>query len=220
MRLIGSLKAEAAGIEDLTGLEYATNLRGLQFGEQVRIRLGILLVGGTGKYRVTKPETPNRISDLGPLVNLKNLITLDLECNAVSQLLPLRFLKNLQWLALGENQITSISPLRNLTNLTFLSLETIIIVRSGQGTTQLGISRRWETSVNWKHYMLTVTLLGEASTSCEGSKTKQSKRRMQWCIGSSPVPRASPVRTGGGEACICVLVRSLRKMSLISRHCY
>ena len=125
MRLIGSLKAEAAGIEDLTGLEYATNLRGLNLGNKYGSDWESVLIVEEDqpfKYRVTKPETPNRISDLRPLENLKNLITLDLECNAVSNLLPLTFLKNLQSLHLGENNITSISPLRNLTNLTFLTL--------------------------------------------------------------------------------------------------
>ena len=122
MLLIGSLKAEAAGIEDLTGLEYATNLRGLHLGNKYGSDWDVLRIGGTGKYRVTKPETPNRISDLGPLENLTNLTVLDLECNAVANLYPLSYLKNLQWLALTENKITDISPLKNLTNLTFLAL--------------------------------------------------------------------------------------------------
>ena len=38
MRLIGSLKAEAAGIESLIGLEYATNLRDLRLGNKLRIQ--------------------------------------------------------------------------------------------------------------------------------------------------------------------------------------
>ena len=126
MRLIGSLEAEAAGIESLTGLEYARNLKKLLLGNPYKRAWDIIFVQPEGneewKYKTTKPETPNMISDLTPLSNLKKLQSLDLGYNAISNLHPLALLENLQWLSLPENKITDISPLQNLTNLTFLSL--------------------------------------------------------------------------------------------------
>ena len=126
MRLIGSLEAEAAGIESLTGLEYARNLKDLYLGNPYKRTWDIISVPPEGneewKYKTTKPETPNMISDLTPLRKLKKLQSLDLGYNAISNLHPLAFLENLQWLNLPENKITDIGPLNNLTNLTFLSL--------------------------------------------------------------------------------------------------
>ena len=130
MRLIGSLKAEAAGIESLTGLEYAINLKNLYVGNPYGPTWDFMTVPlekGTAAepkygYRVTKPKTPNQISDITPLQNLRKLEALDLGYNAISNLQPLAFLKNLRWLSLAENKITNIDPLRNLTNLTFLTL--------------------------------------------------------------------------------------------------
>ena len=130
MRIIGSLKAEAAGIESLTGLEYAINLKYLLLGNPYGRTWDLISVPLEERteaepkygYRVTKPETPNQISDLTPLWNLKKLQSLDLGYNAISNLRPLAFLKNLQWLHLAENKITNISPLGSLKNLTFLSL--------------------------------------------------------------------------------------------------
>ena len=126
MLRIEELKAEAAGIERLKGLEYATNLRELLLGNVLYQDWEVISVPPEGneewKYKTTKPETPNMISDLTPLSNLKKLQSLDLGYNAISNLHPLALLENLQWLNLSENKITDIGPLNNLTNLTFLSL--------------------------------------------------------------------------------------------------
>ena len=85
------------GIQDLTGLEFATNLTDLSLGR-------------------------NQISDISPLKNLTNLIHLDLGRNQISDVSPLKDLINLTDLSLGRNQISDVSPLRNLINLTHLSL--------------------------------------------------------------------------------------------------
>ena len=124
MLRIEELKAEAAGIERLKGLEYATNLRGLFLGN-VYSRDWEVIWTKTEKqevYTVTKPETPNRISDLTPLENLTKLTWLDLECNEVSNLYPVRNLTNLRVLFLEENRITNVGPLADLTNLEDLDL--------------------------------------------------------------------------------------------------
>lgn len=114
------LTAQAAGIESLTGLEYATNLRNLYLGNSYSQDWEVIFDETKNQYKVTEPMTPNKISDLTPLENLMNLVELDLNCNAVSDLYPLRNLTNLRWLRLEENKITNISPLANLTNLEHL----------------------------------------------------------------------------------------------------
>ena len=119
---IEEFTAQAAGIESLTGLEYATNLRNLYLGNVYSQDWEVIFDEKENQYKVTKPATPNNISDLEPLENLTNLIELDLSCNAVLNLYPLRNLTNLRWLKLGENRITNVDPLAELTNLEHLYL--------------------------------------------------------------------------------------------------
>ena len=85
------------GIANLTGLEYATNLRYL------------------GLYG-------NPIVEIGPLTHLTKLEGLNLWGCLIVDLSPLRNLKNLRGIVLGNNQITDISALAGLTNLTELLL--------------------------------------------------------------------------------------------------
>ncbi len=89
--------AENANITDLTGLEAAINLRGLE-------------IWG------------NSISDISPLANLTNLTHLWLGRNSISNISPLANLTSLEFLSLGINSISDISPLANLTSLETLSL--------------------------------------------------------------------------------------------------
>ena len=97
MLLLENLDIEQAGITDLTGLEYATNLGSLQ-------------------------AWLNPISDLTPLTHLTNLIYLDLtECQIVD-ITPLAHLIRLQSLHISSNQIVDIEPLANLTQLQEISL--------------------------------------------------------------------------------------------------
>ncbi len=92
------LEPRSAGINNLTGLEAATNLTRLN------------LWG-------------NSISDVSPLTNLINLTSLHLGYNPpLSDISPLADLTNLTWLYLPYNPISDVSPLANLTNLTGLDL--------------------------------------------------------------------------------------------------
>ena len=86
-----------AGISDLTGLEYATNLPELFLGA-------------------------NEITDISALAGLTNLQTLALGSNEITDISALAGLTNLQALALYSNEITDISALDGLTNLTELYL--------------------------------------------------------------------------------------------------
>ena len=97
MLTLTTLFAHFAEIRDLTGLEFATNLRELDLES-------------------------NQISDISPLKNLKNLRELDLESNQISDISPLKNLKNLRNLVLSGNPISDVSSLKNLKNLERLEL--------------------------------------------------------------------------------------------------
>ena len=90
-----NLKAWQRDINDLTGLQYATNLEHLA------------LWG-------------NQIADLSPLANLTKLTELNLAYNAVESVEPIAGLINLQRLNLTINRVRDITPLANLINLEFL----------------------------------------------------------------------------------------------------
>jgi|GEM_PF-1277318 len=94
---IEDLGAEAKGIEDLSGLEYCTNMRGLS------------LIG-------------NQISDISQLSSLTKLINLNLIINQIDDISPLAGLTDLEHLHLGQNQIEDISALAGLTDLEELRL--------------------------------------------------------------------------------------------------
>ena len=85
-------------IENLEGLQYASNLRLLNLSS-------------------------NRISDLTPLANLHSLEELELDKNVIKDVSPLAGLTNLLVLTLRRNLITDIEPLRDLTRLQVLIIE-------------------------------------------------------------------------------------------------
>ena len=88
----------ASGIQDLTGLEFATNLM---------------------KLRLNR----HRLSDLTPLKNLTKLTYLDLGANRrISDVTPLKDLTNLTHLYLRVNRLSDVEPLKNLTNLIELDI--------------------------------------------------------------------------------------------------
>ena len=122
------LRAGAVGIHSLRGLEYARNLKKLLLGNEYGHDWDIIwvTVGEKGaeieEYRISEPETPNRISDLKPLEGLTTLEALELHFNAVWNLFPLQNLRNLTHLSLTENRITDVSPLADLTNLRYLGI--------------------------------------------------------------------------------------------------
>ena len=110
MASLTRLEAPDSDINDLTGLEFATDL--------IRLDLGEKYVAGSGHVN------SNHISDLSPLANLTNLTALDLDGNfAFSDVSPLANLTNLRNLRLSNNFIKDISPLSALTNLRRLELD-------------------------------------------------------------------------------------------------
>ena len=108
MATLTDIAAPNKGVRNLTGLEYATNLRNLELG---RARVD-------GEW-----VNSNVISNLSPLSNLTTLTNLDLTSNRISDLSALSDLTNLTELHLGGNEtISDISALSNLTKLTRVNL--------------------------------------------------------------------------------------------------
>jgi len=119
--LEGLTELHAVGriISDLTGLEYATNLRSLGLaGNQIS---DISPLANLTELTFLDIMA-NQISDISPLAGLSNLERLDLSGNEISDIAPLERLTGLQELDLVVNQIVDISPLEGLTNLTHVHL--------------------------------------------------------------------------------------------------
>ena len=89
MRDLDIFIAEGRGISDLTGLEFAINLRELNLGD-------------------------NSITDLRPLANLIHLEDLNLPENRISDISPLAGLPNLGHLRISHNPLSDLSPLAGL----------------------------------------------------------------------------------------------------------
>jgi internalin A len=86
MSSLTGLDASGWGIQDLTGLEYATGLEWLYLDN-------------------------NQLSDISLLSSLTSLQELVLDNNQISDISPLADLTSLEFLHLEENQISDISPL-------------------------------------------------------------------------------------------------------------
>ncbi len=97
MRKLSVFEGSEKPIKDLTGLEYAKNLK-------------------------TFRQLKGHISDLTPLAGATDLGELMLLSCHIDDIRPLKALKNLSRLHLGENQIRDLTPLAALTNLRVLSL--------------------------------------------------------------------------------------------------
>ena len=92
------LDVSSAGISDLTGLEYCTDLVELHLEK-------------------------NRINDIHPLSKLSNLTSLKLQDNQITEVSALAKLMRLTLLTIHGNQVSDISPLRGLTQLEFLEMQ-------------------------------------------------------------------------------------------------
>ena len=99
------------GITDLTGLQYATNLWGLDLYHNPIVDISSLA-------HLTQLEGFNlwgcQVVDLSPLRNLTDLRSVILGNNQISDISPLANLVQLSNLGLDNNQIRDISPLANL----------------------------------------------------------------------------------------------------------
>ena len=112
------LHAQNRDISDITGLEFATNLKRLHLNKNPIADLRPL----ANLTNLENLHLPNLSSntptfDITPLSNLINLEALSLENNSISDISPLANLKKLSILHLSNNQISDISPLAGLTEL-------------------------------------------------------------------------------------------------------
>jgi len=118
MLALTELNADANGIVELTGIEYATGLQELDLnGNQI----GDIcpLAGLTNLERLWL--RCNKIGDVAPLSGLAKLTWLDLRNNCIAHITPLSGL-NLALLFLGCNQISDISVLSGLKELSLMDL--------------------------------------------------------------------------------------------------
>ena len=116
---LGGLEANDRQITDLTGLEYAVNLKGLLLGDNQISDITPLakstILEGLELYN-------NNISDISSLAEMTNLTSLNLDGNSVSDLSPLVELTNLRGLGLRDNSVSDLSPVAGLIHLRGLAL--------------------------------------------------------------------------------------------------
>lgn len=118
MQAVGDIDVASKGISDLTGLEFATNLRELDLRDNPVTDLHPLTNLTTLKALYLSDIFPNTPTlDLRPLANLINLEELTLENSKVSDINPLARLKKLQILDLSHNDISDLRPLAGLREL-------------------------------------------------------------------------------------------------------
>ena len=114
MKGLEMLDAQNRGIQDLTGLQFATNLSQLHLRRNQISDLAP--IAGLIKLRKLVLNR-NPVSDLSPLKDLKNLYSLDFGSTPVSDLSPLAELINLLHLRFYGATVSDLSPLAGLTNL-------------------------------------------------------------------------------------------------------
>ena len=141
MNRLTDLVVNRQGIQNLAGLEFATNLEVLFIDDNPITDLTSLsnLTNLTtlGMWGIATPDiNPLRhlvnlthldaagcdIVDISPLSRLTNLTSLNLRNNLIISIEPLANLTNLVTLRLDTNLITDLTPLANLTNLEFLEV--------------------------------------------------------------------------------------------------
>ena len=119
-------------INDLTGLEHATELKRVQIGRN-RIR-----------FHPRTRTTANTVSDLSPLKNLSMLTHLDFSTHRITDLSPLANLTMLHLLDLTSNwELANISHLSGLTSLRTLHLDRCSITDTTAIGTLTGLRVLW-----------------------------------------------------------------------------
>ena len=139
------LSAGNTGIRDLTGLEYATNLKNLWLRNNNITDISAL----AGLTNLTELALwGNNITDISALSGLTNLTDLSLNDNNITDISALSGLTNLTYLGLSNNDITDISALSSLTNLTSLRLgnNDITDISALSGLTNLTYLGLWDNS--------------------------------------------------------------------------
>ena len=125
MERLTRIEARNNGIQDLTGIQFATNLDVLnlgRWGDHGNQVSDLSPIAGLTKLRLLYLNN-NSVSDLSPIAGLINLRLLELRNNPISDFSVLRVLTNLTKLTLQDTLITDLSPISGLTNLTNLNFQ-------------------------------------------------------------------------------------------------
>ena len=140
MKTLTSLDASRWSINNLTGLEKATNLTSLDLGRNAITDISALsdLTNLTTLTLRGGFRTPV-LSDISALSGLTKLTTLDLRDNSISDISALSGLTKLTTLLLSANKISNISVLSRLTNLITLHLGS----HGARSLYGLGWSHQW-----------------------------------------------------------------------------
>lgn len=110
-------------IEDLTPIAGLVNVDQLYLeGNQISSLVPLSGLTKLNELNLGLNSLGNNVSDLAPLITLKNLRTLYIANNDISDLSSLTNLKSLRELYLGSNQISDLRPLSAMTSLRRLSL--------------------------------------------------------------------------------------------------
>ena len=113
------------GITDLSGLEFATNLRHLDLAmNPISDFTPLASLAQLHTLWIWRCE----ISDITSLANLTGLKVLDASHNRIADISPLANLTSLVDLILSHNRIVDVNPLAHLTNLELLYIEGNLIV--------------------------------------------------------------------------------------------
>ena len=114
MERLRELHAYGRGIQDLTGLQFATNATFLVLAENEISDLSP--IAGLINVRDLRLNS-NRISDISPYKGLRNLTSTSFRNNMVSDLSPIAGLINLDYLTFSGNNVSDLSPIAGLINL-------------------------------------------------------------------------------------------------------
>ena len=125
MKRLGRLDARNRGIQDLTGIQFAINLRSRLDLRDNRIS-DISPIAGLTELRELEINR-NTISDISPVRGLTNLTLLVFKGNQISDISPIAGLINLQGLYISDNPISDISPVRGLINLTHFDVHETLV---------------------------------------------------------------------------------------------
>ena len=113
--------ADSKGISDLTGLEFATNMRYLWLKHNKNIS-DLSPIAGLRDLRILDIGD-NSVSDLSPLARLTNLESINIGNNNISDLSPLTGLKNLEYFMSWNNFLSDLSPLAKLTEMNLWGID-------------------------------------------------------------------------------------------------
>ena len=120
LRKLDHLVIDKRGIENLKGIEHATNLTWISFSENNVTDLSPLTT--LTKLDAIYAWGNRELSDLGPLASLTDLRILVLPVSNISDIRPLAGLTQLEELDLNYNSIENIDALAGLTQLTKLRI--------------------------------------------------------------------------------------------------